>query len=423
MKGCEIKRSTVIKNILVFLTGLLPPLLVVPGKIMGKNAFTLYREPKLYLIGALAWLLFTVGEAKKSAVVKGLMVLCFISLLSLLWAPVKEAVFYEAFQYINLAVLASVLAHYFRQRQARLFFLYGLLVSMAIAVFIGLCQWRGIRFPQLFPVGIPYPSTFGARHSAGLAVCGTIFLTVAPLSYFLKKERYVALLFLIVLFSLQLFYILILGSRTSYFGILMGGLATGAIGARYFRFIPKKFIIYGIMLLLLASGFATICFYKNGYVQNRVNKTLVFFRNPSLFFQSERWVWWSNSFQMLKENPLGVGAGNWGFLYPVYRKSGKHVYYTGHTQVRRTHNDYLQLLCELGPVGVFILLFLLFKSLKWSWQVYEKNGSLEAAFLLVQIAAWTGLMCFDYPFEMPFQRFLLVMAMLLAEGVYNESLA
>ena len=69
-----------------------------------------------------------------------------------------------------------------------------------------------------------------------------------------------------------------------------------------------------------------------------------------------------------------------------------------------------------------ILLFLLFKSLKWSWQVYEKNGSLEAAFLFVQIVAWTGLMCFDYPFEMPFQRFLLVTVMLLAEGNYNENL-
>jgi len=423
LKGREIKRSTVLKNILVFLAGLLPPLLVVPGKVMHEYAFTLYREPKLYLIGALAWLLFTVGEAKNSAVAKGLMVLFFISLLSLSWAPVKEAVFYEAFQYINLAVLASGLAYYFRQERARLLFLSGLLVSMAIAVFIGLCQWKGIRFPQLFPVGIPYPSTFGARHSAGLAVCGTIFLTLAPLSYFLKKKRYIALLFLIVLFSLQLFYILILGSRTSYFGILMGGMATGVIGARYFRFIPKKFIICGVLLLLLISGFAIPCIYKNDYIKDRLEKTVVFTKKPSLFLQTERWFWWSNSFQMLKENPLGVGAGNWGFFYPVYRKYGKHVYFTEHTQVRRTHNDYLQLLCELGPLGVFILLFLLFKSLKWSWQLYEKNGSLEAAVLFVQLVAWTGLMCFDYPFEMPFQRFLLIMAMLLTEGIYNESLA
>ena len=96
------------------------------------------------------------------------------------------------------------------------------------------------------------------------------------------------------------------------------------IGARYLRFNLRKLIICGALLfLLIASGSALIDFGKNDYVQDRLEKTVAFAKNPSLFFQTERWIWWSNSFQMLKDNPLGVGAGNWGFLYPVYRKYGK----------------------------------------------------------------------------------------------------
>ena len=199
-------RSQIIfERALIFLVGLLPPLLVLPGKIFDQYSFTLYREPKLYLIGALAWLLAAAGYPRKSVVALGLLGMSLISFFSLLWAPVKEAVIYEVFQYINLALLAAVLAYYFRQKQGRRLFLCCLFTAMAVVVFIGLFQWQGVHFPMLIPVRIAYPSTFGARHSAGLAMCGAIFLTLTPLSYFLKNKKYLACLFLIVLFSLQLF--------------------------------------------------------------------------------------------------------------------------------------------------------------------------------------------------------------------------
>ena len=410
------------QRILLFILGFLPPLFVLPGKTLNHYSFTLYREPKLYLIGALGWLLLTLGRPRRSIVGASLAGMGILALVSVLWAPVKEAVIYEVFQYVNLVVLSVVLADYFQLKRLRLLFLCGIVTGMAIVVLIGLCQWQGIHFPVLIPVGIEYPSTFGARHSAGLAVCGSMFLTLIPLSIFFKKKKYLLSVFLTLLFLLQLFYLFILGSRTAYFGLMLGVLGS-LTWLRYLKLRFKKLVILiALLLSFIASSYAFIGLSNNVYVRNRLKKTLVFFYHPSAFFETERWIWWSNSFRMFKANPMGVGAGNWGFLYPVYRKSGRFVYYTEQRQVRRTHNDYIQILCELGPCALLIFLFLIFKSLKQSWQTFYRDGSMEAAFLYIQLCSWTGLMFFDYPFEMPYQRFLLVIVLLLIEGNYHEQL-
>jgi len=421
VRQCYFEKLPWFQNVLTFALGFVPPLFVWPGKLFNHYAFTLYREPKLYLIGALAWLLFTVGNPRKSAVALWISLMGLLALFSSLWALVKEAVIYEVFQYVNLIAVSLALVQYFRQKEGRSIFLYGLILGMAVAVSIGLCQWLGLSFPMLKPVGIAYPSTFGARHSAALAVCGSMFLTLIPTFHFITKKRYISSLFFILIFTAEILYVFILGSRTAYLGLLIGGIAGPLLWIRQFGIKLKKLIIFCLVVLLLGISAYSLAI-KNDYVRERLEKTFSFFKKPSAFFQTERWIWWNNSFQMLKDNPFGVGAGNWGFLYPVYRVSGKHVYFTDQTQVRRTHNDYLQILCELGPSGLAIFLLLLFKGIQYSWRAYYHHSSNEGFLLLVQLLSWIGLLCFDYPFEMPFQRFLLIVALLLSEGNYNEVL-
>ena len=410
-----------IQHLLIFLIGILPPLFVVPVNIFNDYLFTMYREPKLYLVTALAWLIICVSSFKKSFVGNSVLAIACISLFSIFWAPVKEAVLYEVFQYITLAILAFALIEWFSKKRYRQLFSNGLLLGMTIVVFIGLSQWQGVSLAFLKPVGIEYPSTFGARHSAALAVGGVIFLifTIIPRGY--KKEYGFYCLFLI--FIIYIFYILVLGSRTTYLGI---SLAFGA-GLFLLLFFPNdilKRIRVPVCVILSAVilGMGASCIFKNSYVRTRIENTVSFIEHPSLIFQSERWVWWKNSIQMFSDNPMGVGAGNWGFLYPVYRQVGKSVYFNEKTQVRRTHNDYLQMLCEIGPIGLFIFLFMIFKTLNWTWIVYSRHGSLEAFFLFLQTISWIGFMLFDYPFEMPYQRFQLILLMVMAEGIYNEHL-
>jgi O-antigen ligase len=69
----------------------------------------------------------------------------------------------------------------------------------------------------------------------------------------------------------------------------------------------------------------------------------------------ERAALWQNTVDMIKEFPLGVGAGNWQIFLPKY---GVQKFYEfnyrvteGLTTFQRPHNDFLWVWSETGPVG------------------------------------------------------------------------
>lgn len=141
-----------------------------------------------------------------------------------------------------------------------------------------------------------------------------------------------------------------------------------------------------------------------------------------------RFVFWNNSMEMLKEHPmLGVGPGNWKINFPKYGLAGlESSVAQGVTQVQRPHNDYLWVLTEGGPLalifflGIFIAAFMrLAKNLK---HVDNKND------LAIDLAAGFGLVAYlmfsltDFPLERV-SHGLLVMALigvLFRNGVEGE---
>ena len=68
---------------------------------------------------------------------------------------------------------------------------------------------------------------------------------------------------------------------------------------------------------------------------------------------SERGLLWGQTLKMVRDNPLGVGAGNWKIKAPIYdygddfigNRAFNEIYY------QRTHNDFLCVLAEIGFVG------------------------------------------------------------------------
>lgn len=55
-----------------------------------------------------------------------------------------------------------------------------------------------------------------------------------------------------------------------------------------------------------------------------------------------------SSYQMIQDYPLvGIGSGNWAFLYPMYKDPQQF----SHLVTSHAHNDYLELMAEQGVIG------------------------------------------------------------------------
>ena len=69
---------------------------------------------------------------------------------------------------------------------------------------------------------------------------------------------------------------------------------------------------------------------------------------------------------MIVENPiLGVGIGQWPQKYPLYYdRVMKDVLFNETYRLKRLHNDYLEILANVGAIGFFILLWLVYIVIK-----------------------------------------------------------
>lgn len=102
---------------------------------------------------------------------------------------------------------------------------------------------------------------------------------------------------------------------------------------------------------------------------------------------------WKNSLMMVKDSPvLGVGLGNLKIHYPRYHRS---VVYDGMSgekkQLLNLHNDYLQVLVELGAIGLLLLSALIFAVVAISWKALRHTGSLSG---IMPAALTASLFCY-----------------------------
>jgi O-antigen ligase len=122
--------------------------------------------------------------------------------------------------------------------------------------------------------------------------------------------------------------------------------------------------VFGVFLIAL------VIFFKNAPLESKdmpgVVKRFIHGQDHLVSGTYSR-VWWM-SLLMAKDNPVsGVGFSSWAYKYPAYQKE----WFTTNPKTAlglpgidqhtaRAHNDYLHLLGELGIVGLFIMLWLLF---------------------------------------------------------------
>lgn len=168
------------------------------------------------------------------------------------------------------------------------------------------------------------------------------------------------------------------------------------------------FILFAIAMAVPVSILLT----KNPAVAEATSQRLKSFinfssdRNIHSESIAERLQIWSNSIQLIKENPLtGVGAGNWKFRYaekglPERAQRGSVVFL-------QPHNDFLWVLSETGVIGGLAFILLFASAILAAIISFSCRGKSSGKNIAIGIALFTGVCLyavhssFDFPKERP----------------------
>ena len=419
-----------ILHVLLFLLFFVPPLVFVPGRFQGQWIFVNYREPKLVAVQVLAWLFLTafwwivwkdtMRLQRLWAVIRDRWTWLLTGfILYLCWtarqALVIEASFYELAQYWTLLNLYIALVVLWQEGIYLRTALAAISASFVIVTAIGLYQlWQPISF--LIPIPGPInPSTLGYKNPASLAVLGQIFLLLALVSYWGQKGRRGMAIAGGLIALAEAAYLATLQSRTSYFAFAVT-MAFVLGFSLYLLWRRRRLRILKILGPLMLTGVMLFGWILASYspAQKRVQMTVEYLKEPARFLTSDRGTYLRNSICMANKNLFGVGIGNWGIAYPVYRCFQPKVCFNENVQARRAYGDYAQMLGETGWPGLLLwtglLVWALARGLRTAWQTLGFESLLIAA----QFLAFLLIMLFDYCIEMPYHKFAFfsVMAMI-----------
>lgn len=129
----------------------------------------------------------------------------------------------------------------------------------------------------------------------------------------------------------------------------------------------------------------------------------------------ERYALWSNTWQLIKEEPItGVGAGSWKLLYPKYGLEGLRSE-DGYTLFQRPHNDLLWVWSEQGLFGFLAYATIFLMPLVWLFFRYDKVGSdkdrLLASCAALAVVGFMVVGLFSFPRERIFHNLLVVLSL------------
>jgi len=92
----------------------------------------------------------------------------------------------------------------------------------------------------------------------------------------------------------------------------------------------------------------------------------------------QRIIIWQNTIRLIKDQPfLGVGLGNFKLAFQPYRTKKEQIATGPDVFVRRTHNEYLQLWAELGPLGLGFLFMIQFFLYFMAHQLFVRTRNFQ----------------------------------------------
>ena len=424
--------ENILRFLLVFFL-VIPPLVFMPGSFKGQWIFTEYRESKLAALLIIFWALATcfsfffldkhiqqIKRLARSAPIILLSFLSFYSALTTAWSTVPEAALYESVQWISFTFMFLIFVCLFKEKKFLEIAIYSIICAFAMVTFIGIFQTFK-EIPFLMPIsGTKYGSTFGSKNACFLSFGSQLFLLFFIFWKSLDEKKISYIFCAGSCIILELIYIAISLSRTAYAAIAIGMIAllfcTLVIVPKNKRNSIYKGAGFFLLVIFAITLLAQQVYPKSWNIaKQRISHRMIplILHPQNFFYKTARGQLIHDTCAMIKDHPLGVGAGNWPFLYPLYYNRLAQKGFNRKKQIRKVHNDYIQYLAELGFPGFLAFIGLLFLSFKklLSCIRHKTCGFHEKAFaacLTAQLVAVAIMLFFSFYLEFPYRKFLFV---------------
>ena len=322
------------------------------------------------LVFLLAWTVFKGIPLFKIQPLKRPFVLFFLALIiSVIFSTFKLNSFIELYRYISALLLFLIIAtlnHENRTRVARILVFAGLAIALfgIYQRFFGFKDILGYLTKQNSPTSFTIDYISRKRVFYPFVTPNTLggyLAMILPLALIFKDRNW-----LIVPLSFALLLTQSMGALLSlFFAVLI-----------YFSFqgkLKKREIIFLLSLILII-----ICvFVARVGIQKEHARPLM----STLM----RLNYWKESLLVIKKFPLtGVGLGNFFISSSLF-----------------AHNSFLQILAEMGILGIIAFIWLINKVLAMAFRILKKSGKKELALLLIANLTFLLNNVMDFSFFLP----------------------
>ena len=209
-----------------------------------------------------------------------------------------------------------------------------------------------------------------------------IWIPLLLLNIWIQKNKffkYLSLIILLLLINILLFS----ASRASILGLIVSEFTV-----LIFLIKKRQIILYPLITLSIIFLFFTHKLYKPNllkFTTKKVERISKFKSKQSFRYKlnrisSGRVNIYSNTFDMILDNPWGVGIGNFEYIHPLYAKAGT-AYKTPHVNEKNVftnpHNIIMKFLSELGWIGGFIFVSILIVLMKMTIKNTLKGDKID----------------------------------------------
>jgi len=283
-------------------------------------------------------------------------------------------------------------------------------ISGTIMSLLGIAQVWGADIPTLIPTGGP-GATFGNKNMAA-----HFLLFVLPVSFYLllSSSEPAREWFYATFAGLMATYFIYTGTRAAWGGAMVGLLVlwfcmrASGLTPREIVSLQKRKIAFltGITIFVLAMNLFPPYFlpgWRGAYSESPLARLGSMIELEQNLSAQSRFAIWANSLAIFKDHPLlGVGKGNFRFIYPLYaQRVIRDSSFGLQSRADDAHNDYVQLLAETGVLGALAFALILILLSRRLWQGLKKPARPQLFPITFALAAILVEAFWDFPFNLP----------------------